>query len=71
MSIQAVNVRNQFRGKVIGIVEDEVLSGIDIETPTGIVSSVITTSSVKELGLEIGSEVVALIKATEVSIGKL
>jgi len=71
MSIQAVNVRNQFRGKVIGIVEDDVLSGIDIETPTGIVSSVITTSSVRDLGLVVGSEVVALIKATEVSIGKV
>ncbi|MDY7549030.1 TOBE domain-containing protein [Glaciimonas sp. CA11.2] len=71
MSIQAINVRNQFRGKIISIVEDEVLSGLDIETPIGIVSSVITTRSVKDLGLVIGSEVVALIKATEVSIGKL
>ncbi|QRX81878.1 molybdopterin-binding protein [Glaciimonas sp. PAMC28666] len=71
MSIQAINVRNQFRGKIISIVEDEVLSGLDIETPIGIVSSVITTRSVKDLGLVVGSEVVALIKATEVSIGKL
>lgn len=71
MSIQAINVRNQFRGKIISIVEDEVLSGLDIETPIGIVSSVITTRSVRDLGLVIGSEVVALIKATEVSIGKL
>lgn len=71
MSIRAINVRNQFRGKIVGIVEDEVLSGLDIDTPIGIVSSVITTRSVKDLGLENGSEVVALIKATEVSIGKL
>lgn len=71
MSIQAINVRNQFRGKIISIVEDEVLSGLDIETPIGIVSSVITTRSVRDLGLVVGSEVVALIKATEVSIGKL
>ncbi|KAF3996416.1 TOBE domain-containing protein [Glaciimonas immobilis] len=71
MSIQAINVRNQFRGKITSIVEDEVLSGLDIETPIGIVSSVITSRSVKDMGLVIGSEVVALIKATEVSIGKL
>ncbi|MFX8118319.1 TOBE domain-containing protein, partial [Acinetobacter baumannii] len=31
----------------------------------------ITTRSVKDLGLTIGSEVVALVKATEVSIAKL
>ncbi|AMO99246.1 molybdopterin-binding protein [Collimonas sp. NPDC087041] len=71
MSIQAINVRNQFRGKIQSITEDEVLSALDIETPSGIVSSVITTRSVRDLGLVVGSEVVALVKATEVSIAKL
>ncbi|SFB23045.1 molybdenum-pterin binding domain-containing protein [Collimonas sp. OK607] len=71
MSIQAINVRNQFRGRVQSITEDEVLSALDIETPSGIVSSVITTRSVRDLGLVVGSEVVALVKATEVSIAKL
>jgi molybdopterin-binding protein len=71
MSIQAINVRNQFRGKVKQIIEGSVVSEIDVETPAGIVTSVITTRSVKDLGLEIGSEVVALVKATEVSLAKL
>lgn len=71
MSIQAINVRNQFRGKIQSITEDDVLSALDIETPSGIVSSVITTRSVRDLGLVVGSEVVALVKATEVSIAKL
>jgi molybdopterin-binding protein len=44
---------------------------VDIETPAGIVTSVITTRSVRDLGLEIGTQVVALVKATEVSIAKL
>jgi molybdopterin-binding protein len=35
------------------------------------VTSVITTRSVKDLDLKIGSEVVALVKSTEVSIAKL
>jgi molybdopterin-binding protein len=48
-----------------------VLSALDIETPSGIVSSVITTRSVRDLGLVVGSEVVALVKATEVSLAKL
>lgn len=47
------------------------LSEIDVETPAGIVTSVITTRSVDHLGLKVGSDVVALVKATEVSIAKL
>ncbi|MBI3533154.1 MAG: TOBE domain-containing protein, partial [Burkholderiales bacterium] len=68
MSIQAINVRNQFRGKVKEIIRGDVLSEVDVETPWGIVTSVITTRSVNDLALKPGSEVVALIKATEVSI---
>lgn len=71
MSIQAINVRNQFRGKVKEIVFGDVVSEVDVETPSGIVTSVITTRSVKELRLKVGSEVVALVKSTEVSIATL
>lgn len=71
MSIQAINVRNQFRGQIKEIIRGDVLSEIDVETPAGIVTSVITTRSVDSLGLKVGSEVVALVKATEVSIAKL
>nr|MBL8457592.1 TOBE domain-containing protein [Zoogloeaceae bacterium] len=44
---------------------------IDVETPHGIVTSVITTRSVEELQLKPGSEVIALVKSTEVSIAKI
>jgi molybdopterin-binding protein len=71
MSFEAINVRNQFRGKVRAIIEGPVVSEVDVETPAGIVTSVITTRSIRDLGLELGSDVVALIKATEVSIAKL
>jgi molybdopterin-binding protein len=72
MSISAINVRNQFRGKVREVIEGPVVSEIDVETPSGlIVTSVITTRSVRELGLVVGKEVIALVKATEVSIATL
>jgi len=81
MSIEAINARNQFRGKVKEIVhgsvvseiviETPVVSEIVIETPHGIVTSVATTRSIRELKLEIGSDVLALVKATEVSIAKV
>jgi molybdopterin-binding protein len=71
MAIQAINVRNQFRGRIKAIIEGPVVSEVDVETPAGIVTSVITTRSIRDLGLEPGSEVVALVKATEVSIAKI
>lgn len=44
MTISAINVRNQFRGKVRAIIEGLVVSEIEVETPSGrIVSSVIAT----------------------------
>ncbi|MGH8652529.1 MAG: TOBE domain-containing protein [Gammaproteobacteria bacterium] len=71
MTIKAVNVRNQFQGRIKEIVPGPVLSEVDIQTPAGLVTSVVTSRSIKELGLEVGSEVIALVKATEVAIAKL
>ena len=71
MSIEAINVRNQFKGKVKEIIRGDVVSEIDVETPWGIVTSVITTRSVDDLQLKAGTDVVALVKATEVSLAKL
>jgi molybdopterin-binding protein len=71
VSIQAINVRNQFKGKVKEIIRGDVVSEIDVETPWGIVTSVITTRSVDDLQLKPGTDVVALVKATEVSLAKL
>ena len=71
MSIQAINVRNQFKGQIKEILRGEVLSEVDVQTPWGIVTSVITTRSIDELQLKPGSDVVALVKSTEVSLAKL
>ncbi|HYD33665.1 MAG TPA: TOBE domain-containing protein [Methylophilaceae bacterium] len=71
MSVHAINVRNQFRGRIKEIVLGSVVSEVDVETAIGIVTSVITTRSVTELNLQVGTEVLALVKATEVSIAKV
>ena len=71
MTIKAINVRNQFKGVIKEIVEGEVVSEIDVQTASGIVTSVITTRSVRDLELRVGSEVFAFVKSTEVSIAKL
>lgn len=72
MTLTAVNTRNQFRGRIREVIEGPVVSEVDVETAGGlVVTSVITTRSVKELGLVPGKDVVALVKATEVSIATL
>jgi molybdopterin-binding protein len=71
MTIKAINVRNQFKGVIKEIVQGEVVSEIDVQTASGIVTSVITTRSVRDLELKVGSEVIAFVKSTEVSIAKL
>jgi molybdopterin-binding protein len=71
MPIQAINARNQFKGKIIEIVTGPVVSEVIVGTPFGTVTSVITTRSINELELRVGSDVVALVKSTEVSLAKL
>jgi molybdopterin-binding protein len=71
MSIKAINVRNQFRGRVKEIVRGPVVSEVDVETPAGVITSVITSRSLEELGLQEGTEVLALFKSTEVALATL
>ncbi len=71
MALLAVNVRNQLRGTVKAIVWGDVVSEVEVETSSGIKTSVTTTRSIKELALHIDCEVLALVKATDVSIVKL
>jgi molybdopterin-binding protein len=55
MALLAINVRNQLRGKVKEILWGDVVSEVEV----------------KELALEKGSEVLALVKATDVAIAKI
>ena len=71
MTITAINAKNQFRGKIKAITIGSVVSEVEVDTPGGIVTSVITTSSVRDLELVVGTEVLAIVKATDVAIAKL
>ena len=71
MSIIAINARNQIKGKIREIVTGPVLSEVDVDTAAGIVTSVVTTRSIKDLGLKVGSQVIAVFKSTEVLLAKI
>ena len=70
MSAEAFSARNQFHGTVKSIVSGPVISEIVVDTLHGLVTSVITTRSLSELRIAIGSEVRALVKPTEVAIAR-
>lgn len=71
MSAVKVNTRNQFRGTVISIRRGDVMSELEIETTAGVISAVITTSSVERLNLKVGDTTLALFKAADVLVAKL
>lgn len=70
MSI-AVNTRNQFRGRIANIRRGSVVSEVEVSTPTGVISAVVTTSSIEQLDLRIGEEAIALFKATDVLVARV
>ena len=59
------------QGTIQEIVKGDVVSEVDVVTASGIFTSVITTRSVEELDLQVGSQVIVLIKSTDVSLAKL
>ena len=66
-----LSARNQFKGKVTGIITGGVMAEVIVDIGHGMeVVSVITKSSAERLGLKEGSEVTALIKSSEVLLAR-
>ncbi len=66
-----LSARNNFKGKVIAVEKGIITAKVKIEVkgPT-IVTAVITKDAVEDLDLKVGDEVTAIVKSTEVLIGK-
>jgi molybdopterin-binding protein len=64
------SIRNRIPGTIKEITSDPVLSEVVLDTTIGPVAAVITTRSLKELGLKVGDSAYGLVKATNVSIEK-
>ena len=67
---KGLSARNQLAGKVVAINEGAVNAIVKLELASGsVVTSTITVEAVKALGLEVGKEATAIVKATSVMIG--
>jgi len=71
LDLGALSATNRFPGRVVQLARGEVMSKVVIEVEGGLcIGSVITTDSVDRLGLAVGVAAVAIIKATEVLVGR-
>lgn len=65
-----LSARNQLKGKVVNINRGAVNSIVSIDIGGGnIITATISCSAVDELGLELGSDAYAVIKATSIMVG--
>ncbi len=67
----ALSGRNQLRGVVDEVRSDGLLSQVRLRIGDQILTAVITRDAMTELKLKRGDEAVAIIKSTEVMIGRL
>jgi molybdopterin-binding protein len=66
-----LSARNQFRGKIVDVKKGSTTSHVRIDIGQGvIVTSSITNAAVADLDLRIGDDAWAVIKASDVMIGK-
>jgi molybdopterin-binding protein len=66
-----LSARNQLAGRVVAITLGEVMADVSVDIGNGqTISAAITRSSVERMKLTEGDEVVVIIKATEVMVGK-
>ena len=69
-SYMKLSARNQLKGTIIALHPGAVNAIVIIELPGGEqITSTISMGSLKDLGLEVGKEVYAVIKASNVMIG--
>lgn len=65
-----ISGRNQLLGNVVEVTIDGLLAKVVLAVGSQRVTAIITADSARELGLKPGDEAIALIKATEVMIGR-
>ena len=63
-----ISARNQLRGTVRGVRRGEAIANVEVDVAGQRLMASITVEAVDELGLDTGSEVTAVIKASDVML---
>ncbi len=66
-----ISARNKMNGKITDIKTGEVMASVKIQVEEpGEITALITKESVEKLGLKEGDDATAIIKSTEIIVGK-
>ena len=66
-----ISARNQIKGKVVGVQKGQTTGHVRIDIGNGVViTSSITNEAIDELNLKVDDEAIAVIKASDVMVGK-
>lgn len=68
--MSGISLRNKMVGTVSRIDADILLSKLTMKTKIGEISSIITSNAVKQLKIELGMEVTAMVKTNEIILSK-
>ncbi|MFF9118509.1 molybdopterin-binding protein [Streptomyces massasporeus] len=66
--IEGLSIRNQLPGRITGLTAGEAMASVRVTVEGGELTAAITRDAAEDLALTPGTPVVALIKATEVSL---
>jgi molybdopterin-binding protein len=65
-----ISARNRLKGKVTEVTKGATTAHVKIDVGGTMVTASVTNQAVEELGLKVGDEAYAVIKASDVMIGK-
>jgi molybdopterin-binding protein len=64
-----LSARNQIKGVISGVKEGAVEAQVTLDVGGQTITAVVTMDAVKELGLSVGADAIAIIKADHVIVG--
>lgn len=65
-----ISARNRLKGRIVEVTKGTTTAHVRIEVGGQVVTAAITNEAVDELGLAVGQEAYAVIKASDVMVGK-
>lgn len=63
-----ISARNRLKGTIVSVVKGQTTAHVRIEVNGTIVTAAITNEAVDELGLTVGQETIAVVKASDVMV---
>jgi molybdopterin-binding protein len=63
-----ISARNQLKGKVVAVKKGQTTAHVRIDVNGAIVTAAITNDAVDDLGLKVGQDVYAVVKASDVMV---